>query len=142
MKTQRSRTFGSWQRTLRHLAIGTLTLGIGCASTLEEGQLAGFEPLRKPITEFSRNAIVCAPTALGNTVGGLAGGVLALAIYPLVWPATLFTADDDYLFDAYGTAFWGPTLLGGAITGGLFYPLAMRASERPCSFGTEHSPVE
>ncbi|MBW2267605.1 MAG: hypothetical protein JRH16_03435 [Deltaproteobacteria bacterium] len=137
MKTLRSNRSHISQRPLRCLAIGVLALGIGCASTLEDSQLAGFEGMREPITAFSRNPIVCAPTALGNTVGGLIGAPLALAVFPLVWPATLFTSDDDYLFQIYGTTFWGPVLLTGGAIGGVFYPLSLLADENPCSFGTE-----
>jgi hypothetical protein len=129
------------RRALRCFAITALAFGVGCASTLEEGQLAGFEGMRDPITSFSRNPAVCAPTAVGNAAGALIGAPLALAIYPLVWPATLFTDDDDYLFQAYGTTFWGPVLLTGGAVGGLFYPLSLLMDENPCSFGTEPSPV-
>ena len=141
MKTQRSTRSRILRRTLRCLSITALAFGVGCASTLEEGQLAGFEGMRGPITAFSRNPIVCAPTVLGNVAGGLMGAPLALAIYPLVWPATLFTPNDDYLFQIYGTTFWGPVLLSGGATGGLFLPLSLLIGEHPCSFGTEPSPV-
>jgi hypothetical protein len=137
MKTQRSTLSRISRRTLRCLSITALAFGIGCASTLEDGQLAGFEGMRGPITAFSRNPIVCAPTALGNAVGSLVGAPLALAIYPLVWPATFFTSNDDYLFQIYGTTFWGPVLLSGGAIGGLFYPLSLLRGEDPCSFGIE-----
>ena len=141
MKTQRSTLPRISLRALRCLGITALAFGIGCASTLEEGQLAGFEGMRERITEFSRNPMVCAPTAVGNTIGGLMGAPLALAIYPLVWPATLFTSNDDYLFQTYGTTFWGPVLLTGGAFGGLFYPFSRMMEEDPCSFGTEPPPV-
>lgn len=140
MKTTRSRSsrFASRLavRALYGLAIALFALQVGCASPLPDGQLAAFEGMRGPITSFSKHPMVCAPTSVGNAVGGLIGAPLALAVYPFVWPATLFTEDDDYLFQAYGTTFWGPVLLVGGATGGLFLPPAMLFKEDVCFFGT------
>lgn len=128
--------------SLHAIAVAGLALSVGCASTLDEGQLAGFEFMRGPVTEFSRHPAVCAPTALGNAAGGVIGAPLALLVYPLVWPATWFTDNDDYLFDAYGTTFWGPVLLMGGATGGMFYPLTFLFDDNPCRFGNDLETVQ
>ena len=145
MSTQRSHPLDSARRRARSvaccLALCVLTSATGCASKLPEGQLAAFEPMRPLVTEFSR-PIVCVPTAVGNVAGGLAGAPLALAVFPFVWPATWFTEDDDYLFQAYGTAFWGPVLLLGGATGAPFYPFSLLADDSQCDFGTEPGPAE
>lgn len=145
MKTQRPTlsTLSIFARRVVHgLAVAGLALSIGCASTLDEGQLAGFEFMRGTVTKFSSNPMVCVPTALGNVAGGLVGAPLALAVYPAVWPATWFTSNDDYLFQAYGTTFWGPVLLMGGATGGLFYPISMLMDEDSCRFANDLEPVE
>lgn len=135
MKTQRPSSSRIPCGAARSIAIAALALCVGCASNLPADQLAAFEPMRGPITTFARHPMVCVPTSLGNMAGGLVGGPLALLVYPFVWPATFFTADDDYLFQAYGTTFWGPVLLMGGATGALFLGPAMLFDEDPCTFG-------
>ncbi len=133
-------------RSLRALARGlvalVLALQVGCASQVAPGELAAFEGMRGPISSFSQHPMVCAPTSVGNAMGGLIGAPLALLVYPFVWPATWFTEDDDYLRQTYGTTFWGPVLLGGGMTGALFLPPAMLFEDSPCDFGTSATPIE
>jgi len=123
---------------LRRAVAACLIVGMlasGCASQLPPAQFAAFEPQAEYIALGARNPIVCAPTAIGNSAGALAGYPLALLA---LGPALLaeWLADDDGLaFEIYGTAYWAPVLLVGATTGAIFLPMSYVMDERPCDLG-------
>ena len=112
-----------------------LSLCVGCASDLPPAQLGLYEPFAPQVTTFSRNTLVCAPTAMGNAVGGVVGYPLALLTLGPAWLAGWFSDDEDLAFKIYGTPFWTPVLLMGGVTGALFLPPALFMDEEPCDFG-------
>ncbi len=88
---------------------------------------------RRMVYAYSRNEIVCTPTAIGNLIGlpaapifGAAGFVLAAPFMPL----------DRELPKRVGTkAALVPILAGGAVTGTPFLPLSYLGEEKNhCGF--------
>jgi hypothetical protein len=97
----------------------------GCAHRLEHG--AKPHRLRRFVDPYSRNSIVCVPTAIGN-LAGAPGLPLWLATAPL---------GDVYVSAAVRTVFvTAPAFAGGALTGLPFLPLSYLEPEEPC-----HAPV-
>ena len=72
---------GRLRRRLLIALLVAVVVAPGCASNVPPKQLAGFESQSDTILKFARNPIVCAPTAIGNAVGALAGGPLALFLF-------------------------------------------------------------
>ena len=110
-------------------------LGSGCASYVPKGQLAAFEPHSETIALWARNPIVCAPTALGNAAGALAGVPLAIVTALPAWIAAWSSGDDDLAYRIYGTAYWAPILLGGAAVGSVFLPFSYAMGKDLCYLG-------
>lgn len=81
---------------------------------------------------YSRNVIVCLPTALGNAAGGLPGTLL-LAPFALVDLDKHQTTERvaGYLTGAFVTV---PALVGGGAVGTPFLPFSYLAEENPCNF--------
>lgn len=81
---------------------------------------------------YSRNDVVCLPTALGNAVGGLPGTLL-LAPFALVDLDRHKTTERvaGYLTGAFVTV---PALVVGGAVGTPFLPFSYLAAENPCNF--------
>jgi hypothetical protein len=98
--------------------------GWGCA--LQSGPV-GFESWAPVTRPYSRNLVVCAPTALGNYAGALVGGAVSA---PFAGVATLIgKGGGEKVVRAFAT---GPALLVGGITGLPFLPLSYLFDENPC----------
>jgi hypothetical protein len=117
------------------IALLVLVAASGCASLVAPEELAAFDSQHETISRWARNPIVCAPTAIGNSAGAVAGFPLAvLALGPAVLAEHLL-GDEGLAFRIYGSAYWAPVLAGGAVTGSLFLPLADLIDEHPCDLG-------
>lgn len=105
------------------LVFGLLTGG-GCALQSGPPCLKGLAPVARP---YSRNWVVCAPTAVGNYAGALAGGVLSA---PFAATAELYREGaGEQVIRVFATV---PALLAGGTTGLPFLPLSYLADENPC----------
>jgi len=131
------------RRARRILALGLIALiaASGCASVVAPEELAAFESQHDQISRWARNPIVCAPTAIGNAAGAVAGYPLALLTIGPALLSEYLTDDEGLAFRIYGTAFWIPVLASGAVTGSLFLPFAYLMDERPCELGVSTKPM-
>ena len=84
------------------------------------------EPINR---QYSRNTVVCAPTAVGNLIGWPAGLVLAAPVWLGMRPFSERNA--RYSANAVATV---PTSVGGLLLGTPFLPLSFLTSEMPCSW--------
>jgi hypothetical protein len=111
------------RRSARPLAalLACLVSLSGCAHRLEHG--AKPQRLRRFVDPYSRNSIVCVPTAIGN-LAGVPGVPLWLATVPF---------NDVSISTAARTVFvTAPAFAGGALTGLPFLPLSYLEPEVPC----------
>ena len=100
------------------------TGGWGCA--LQTGPV-GFESLAPVTRPYSRNLVVCAPTAVGNYAGALVGGAVSA---PFAGVAALIgDGGGEKVVRVFATV---PALLVGGLTGLPFLPLSYLFDENPC----------
>jgi hypothetical protein len=98
--------------------------GWGCA--LQTGPV-GFESLAPVTRPYSRNLVVCAPTAVGNYAGALVGGAVSA---PFAGVAALIgDGGGEKVVRVFATV---PALLVGGITGLPFLPVSYLFAEKPC----------
>jgi hypothetical protein len=117
-----------WVVPLKARAVAALLalLQIGCAHR-SSGELGRLQPVVDP---YSRNLIVCIPTAFGNVVGGFPG-LLPLAPFGLVDMDEHETTERiaSYLSGALSLV---PALVVGGAVGTPFLPFSYLADEDPC----------
>jgi hypothetical protein len=106
----------------------------GCAWRTEPDALGAWTPA---VNLYSRNKIVCVPTAIGNLSGGLLG---ALLISPIVAIEQLVASSETEEITRVAVGF--PALLTGGILGTPFLPFSYLASEKPCQSYRASSPDE
>lgn len=104
----------------------------GCAMSPPPAELG---PLSPAVRAYARNPLVCAPTALGNGIGGVAGYLPALALGLVTFPL-LAVLPERAEEAAVRTYFYSlPYLLGFAL-GTPFLPVSYLAPEDACRFGS------
>ena len=82
----------------------------------------------EPISElYSRNIVVCIPTAIGNFIGWAPSMVIASPFWVVIRPFSARSASN--VVSALVT---GPTLLGGFVVGTPFLPFSYLLDEDPC----------
>jgi hypothetical protein len=103
-----------------------------CVACAHRGSPDEFGPLQPVIDPYSRNLIVCLPTAFGNAAGGLPGQLL-LAPFAFVDLDKHQTTERvaGYLT---GALVLGPALVLGGVVGTPFLPFSYLAEEYPCNF--------
>jgi hypothetical protein len=121
--------------------LASIFLATSCAQT-GSGRLAP-APLHGAIEAYSRNEIVCVPTAVGNILGLTVGWALTLATLPLTLPVILLAdkhdwstrarGDDSVLAKAGIGFLLFPAFLLGGVTGTPFLPFSYLAEESPCN---------
>jgi hypothetical protein len=88
------------------------------------------------IDPYSRNGIVCIPTALGNVIGGVPG-MIPLAPFGLVFGLVDLDEHEttgrvaSWLFFGFSTF---PAIVVGGAVGTPFLPFSYLAPENPCNF--------
>ena len=115
-------------KATRTLAILTL-LALGCAHRSPAGELGPLQPLIDP---YSRNGIVCMPTALGNAIGGFPGQI-PLAPFGLVDMDEHETTERVASWLLFSFSVFPALVVGGAV-GTPFLPFSYLAPEDPCNF--------
>jgi len=106
------------------VVLGILGMSSGCAIINAGYDVTYYKPIEPALQAYSRNTIVCVPTAVGNIVGSLVGFPFLIAGY--------------YFDDARKpllTIGLFPVLVGGFVTGTLFLPFSYLAPEDPCQVG-------
>jgi hypothetical protein len=88
---------------------------------------------------YSRNAVACLPTGVGNVACGGPGLIVLLAIAGATQAAAGEAVWQDENLGKAGAAVsavvsWIPAYVCGAATGTLFIPLSFLVEEHPCNF--------
>jgi hypothetical protein len=117
-------------RTGRGLTLAFALAIPACAMTPPPAELG---PLSPAVRAYSRNPVVCAPTAVGNAIGGAVGYLPALALGFVTFP--LLAALPERAADATLRAYFYtlPYLLGLAL-GTPALPFSYLAPADPCEF--------
>jgi hypothetical protein len=121
--------------------LASIFLATSCAQT-GGGELAP-APLHGVIGAYSRNEIVCVPTAVGNILGLSVGWALTVAALPLTLPLILVAdkrdwstrarGDDSALAKAGIGVLLFPAFFLGGVVGTPFLPFSYLAEESPCN---------
>jgi hypothetical protein len=123
--------------------LASMFLVTSCAQT--HGGHNAPPPLDAAIEAYSRNQIVCVPTAVGNILGVIVDWAVIVAALPVTLPIVLMVdkrdpspraGDDDSIFVKAGLGvLMFPVLLIGGVVGTPFLPFSYLAPESRCNFG-------
>ncbi len=100
--------------------------GAGCAS---RSALRDDNPIKPLADQYNRNAVVAAPTALGNAVCGAPFFLLSGAI-----DAVYSGVRSERYYRGINNLYLVPAAACGALTGAVFVPLSYACDEAPWDF--------